>query len=274
MTPPSAERPPWHCYDTVVDDYEASAVPWFSPLASDLVDETCDRDARRVLDFGAGTGLVARHIRARLGPAVHIVGLDPSVLMLRGAPAATRMIAVNGGAPDTPFASNTFGAVIANLSLSHVPDLEATMAEVQRVLISGGRIGFTAWAPQGSAAEGNERVLANDLAEEVAATWGLVDPTQPSPTPWEAALRDPQLIQQLLLNSSLRDVEIDRRTYRRRLRVDDLVSGWGGSGRYRRRALGEKDFGELKEETRRRLTARFGVDLQSVDHFWIATATA
>jgi hypothetical protein len=53
----------WRSYDEVAQTYENVAVPWFTPLARDLVAEVGLYAGARVLDVGTGTGLVAELAR-------------------------------------------------------------------------------------------------------------------------------------------------------------------------------------------------------------------
>jgi len=94
--------------------------------------------ARRVLDVGCGDGQVSR-LAARLG--ADVVGIDPtwncvSVAGQRGTAVA------QAGAAGLPFADDTFDAVVACLVFEHIRDVDDAIAEVARVLHTGGRFCF------------------------------------------------------------------------------------------------------------------------------------
>lgn len=92
----------------------------------------------RVLDIAAGTGSITRRLAA--GGAV-VVSLDQSPEMLSRAVArgATGVIAT---AEALPFRKDSFDAVTFGYLLRYVDDVPAAMAEVRRVVTTGGRVGM------------------------------------------------------------------------------------------------------------------------------------
>lgn len=96
----------------------------------------------RVLDLGAGTGESFKH----MSPTVReLVALEPDPAMLRQAARRLRETVVparlvQGGSERLPFATGTFDTVVACLVLCTVGDLDATVAELHRVLRPGGRL--------------------------------------------------------------------------------------------------------------------------------------
>lgn len=87
----------------------------------------------RVLDLGCGVG----HSYRELAPRVTVgVDLEPSVLV--GQERETHVADMRR----LPFAPAAFDAAISVQSLEHVPDPEAVLAEVVRVLVPGGRVLF------------------------------------------------------------------------------------------------------------------------------------
>ena len=95
--------------------------------------------ARRVLDVGCGDGQISR-LAASLG--AQVVGIDPtwncvSVAQQRGGASFAR-----AEAAALPFASGSFDAVVACLVFEHIREVDQAIAEVARVLSSGGRFCF------------------------------------------------------------------------------------------------------------------------------------
>jgi ubiquinone/menaquinone biosynthesis C-methylase UbiE len=102
----------------------------------------------RVLDVGCGSGAVTREIARRVGAGGRAVGLDPSPALLAVAHDLAQEIGLGdrmefheGDALRLPFSDRPFDAVVCVTVLSHVPNGEAAVPELVRVLRSGGRVG-------------------------------------------------------------------------------------------------------------------------------------
>ena len=94
----------------------------------------------RVLDVAVGTGLVAREAVAVTGDASAVVGLDPSIRMMRSGMRARAISLVQGTAEQLPFADAQFDFVSMGFALRHVADLRHVFCEFRRVLRPGGII--------------------------------------------------------------------------------------------------------------------------------------
>jgi ubiquinone/menaquinone biosynthesis C-methylase UbiE len=99
---------------------------WLSPGAED-----------RVLDVGAGKGVVARRV---LEAGVRdVYALEPSqksvAAMKRNSP---QLKASVSGAEKMPFPDSFFTKVYTTMALHHFSSLDRALAEVARVLVSGG----------------------------------------------------------------------------------------------------------------------------------------
>jgi demethylmenaquinone methyltransferase / 2-methoxy-6-polyprenyl-1,4-benzoquinol methylase len=100
----------------------------------------------RVLDVATGTGMVAEALVHRYGCSV--VGLDQSPEMLSGARAkldadpelAARIELVRGEAEALPFPDAAFDHLTFTYLLRYVEDPAATLRELARVVMPGGRI--------------------------------------------------------------------------------------------------------------------------------------
>lgn len=98
--------------------------------------------SRMALDIGCGPGLYTPAIAARLSGGV-AVGIDMSAPMLRRAVrdnSGDRIAYVRGDAQDLPFPAETFDAAICLAALYLIPDPEAAVREMCRVLVPGGDI--------------------------------------------------------------------------------------------------------------------------------------
>ncbi len=119
----------------------------------------------RVLDVAAGTGLVTRALVRRYG--CRVVALDQSEAMLgrarsklqRDRALAERVELVLGEAEALPFADSEFDHLTFTYLLRYVDDPAATLRELARVVLPGGRVACLEFAvPRGPALRGAWRL--------------------------------------------------------------------------------------------------------------------
>jgi ubiquinone/menaquinone biosynthesis C-methylase UbiE len=105
----------WVSYDAVVESYERYHVDrGYALQARDIVLMLGLADGARVLDVGTGTGEAAL---AALARCTGVVGLDPSLPMLRLATKKGLGLVVAGEAAGLPFRSEQFDAVVPRCPL-------------------------------------------------------------------------------------------------------------------------------------------------------------
>jgi len=108
------------------------------PLVEDLTIATiAGLDAPAVLEVGCGTGDFTERVRAEAGVPVVACDLSQRMAILardRGLPALAADIAA------LPFPNRSFRCVLANRVLYHLPDLDAGLAEIARVIRPGGAL--------------------------------------------------------------------------------------------------------------------------------------
>src|ERR1022692_2390280 len=101
----------------------------------------------RIVDVGAGTGLITLDIAARVNPGGRVVAVDPSAALLdhaRSAAKAARLSEVfeaevaDGRA--LPFSDRSFDAAFCHWVLLHVDPGSAIVRELKRVTQPGGRV--------------------------------------------------------------------------------------------------------------------------------------
>ena len=96
------------------------------------------RPGERALDLAAGTGDIAFAVAAR---GAKTIGLDITHRMLQLARAKSSAVTfITGDMISLPFASNSFDLVTTGYGLRNVPDLDAAIDEIARVLKPGGRL--------------------------------------------------------------------------------------------------------------------------------------
>jgi len=101
----------------------------------------------KVIDVGAGTGLISLDIARRVGRDGRVVALDPSAALLD----AARKAAIEAGcgsvveghvgdARAIPFPEGSFDRALCHWVLLHVAEQERVLAEMRRVVQPGGKI--------------------------------------------------------------------------------------------------------------------------------------
>jgi ubiquinone/menaquinone biosynthesis C-methylase UbiE len=129
--------------------FERILVPsTFRPWGKEFLDRVKPRPNERVLDVACGTGIVARLVRERCGPATRIAGVDINLEMV----AIARSVApdiewIEGNALKLPFQTGTFDLVLCQQALQFFPDRAAAVGEMRRVLTEGGRVALSTWRP-------------------------------------------------------------------------------------------------------------------------------
>lgn len=152
-------------FDRAADTYDAAA-----ELQNEIGDRLVERldyirlQPRRILDLGSGTGLFAAALLKRYRKA-DVIALDIAERMLQRVQARggwfRKPQCVCADAETLPFAGDSFDFIFSNLMLQWCTDLEATLAELRRVLAPGGLLMFTTFGP--------------DTLMELRASWEAVD---------------------------------------------------------------------------------------------------
>ena len=129
------------------DAYERTFVPaLFADWAGRLVDLARIEPGQAVLDIACGTGIVARTAAERMEGRGRVVGLDRNEEMLEVARRIRPDIEWHhGDAGDLPFGADSFDKVLCQASLMHFPDRVGALAEMARVVTSGGTVAVQVW---------------------------------------------------------------------------------------------------------------------------------
>jgi arsenite methyltransferase len=100
----------------------------------------------RVLDVGSGAGTDSLVAAQMVGPDGHVTGIDMTPEMLAKARAAAAEMGasnvefVEGEVERLPFPADSFDVVLSNGVIDLVPDKDAVLSELYRVLRPGGRL--------------------------------------------------------------------------------------------------------------------------------------
>ena len=132
-------------------DFPAVAKLTLWEVGPRIVNAVGIRSGDEVLDVACGTGNAA--IRAaEVGAAVTGVDLTPELFEAGRREAAAVGVTlrwVQGDAEELPFPADSFDVVLSTFGCMFAPRHAVAAAEIARVLRPGGRVGITAWTPEG-----------------------------------------------------------------------------------------------------------------------------
>jgi len=124
----------------------AVEVPHPYITAARLKDALGDVAGKRVLEVGPGTGYYTLPVAERIGASgrLHILDVQQEMLDLTARRARERgllnIVATQGDARALPYADGSFDAAFLVTVLGEVPDQDAALRELARVLRPGGRL--------------------------------------------------------------------------------------------------------------------------------------
>jgi ubiquinone/menaquinone biosynthesis C-methylase UbiE len=199
--------------------YAQYVAPTFVTLTRRAVDLAEIENGNSVLDLATGTGLGAFLAAERAGRDGSIVGLDRSPAMLAVAHERSSSVGYDyihwqqGDPAALTFADESFDVVLCVQELGLMPRVDATVEEVRRVLVEGGRFIVTLWGPRSQ----NEwfGVLEDALRRAV-----------PNARPPSLGLSQPGNLEVLLQAIGFEEIEVARVPDRMRLQGIEAFWGW------------------------------------------------
>jgi SAM-dependent methyltransferase len=199
-------------WDSVADAWDRH-FEWYASCFQPLIDWCCDATALtagiRVLDIAAGSGLPALAVGERVQSHGSVVAIDisPSMLDLaerRARAAGLRNIEFRAmNAEALAFADHSFDAVTCTFGLMFCSDPARAIAEIQRVLVPGGRFAISTWA------EPSRNPFLAIFGRAVAEVLSLPRPPRSAPGPFRFSQRDE--LEAVIRAGGLTDVEIESR---------------------------------------------------------------
>lgn len=206
--------------------------------------ETLQADGvRSIVDVGVGVGEAIPLLRRRF-PGARIVGVDRSRGMLRQVPHDVPLACMD--ASQAALAPDTFDFALLAFVLFHLPDPDAGLREIRRILRPGGTVVVTTWA--GDADSTTTRIWTEEL-DAAGATPGA-DLEHLAHHEW---MDSTAKVQTLLEVGGFTDVRIDRHDATYEIRADEFLALKTNVGRSRRRLQSlDEDAQRLCLETVRR----------------------
>ncbi|MFC6488902.1 class I SAM-dependent methyltransferase [Nitratireductor sp. GCM10026969] len=164
---------------TPAENYERFFVPSIGgPVADDLIGVAGLQPGERVLDVACGTGVVTRRAAERVGAGGTVAGLDVNAGMLSVArsqtPPDVSIEWYETSAESMPFPDEAFDVVLCQMGLQFIPDKQAALREMRRVLVTGGRVFVTVPGPKPPLFAIMKEALASHIDPKAAAFADLV----------------------------------------------------------------------------------------------------
>jgi ubiquinone/menaquinone biosynthesis C-methylase UbiE len=246
----------WAAYDAVAGRYDAVWGARFSAVA-DLVWRRVGRVPHAsVLDVGTGTGILPQALLARDHTVAIAAGCDRSIGMLEVARTHTpslRAVAADGQM--LPFRDAAFDAATASFVMSHISDYPAALAEMRRVLRSGGRVAITSWAAgEDGPSQAWSRVMAEFVpAHRIQSAFARVAPSM-------AQFEDAMGVARALREAGFAEVSVESHSIESRVSVPEFIADreLTSGARYARHVLPSEEWDRLVERAQEELERRFG----------------
>jgi len=141
-------------YSATADHFDDPALSFWDRYGRRTVDRVELRPGARVLDACCGTGASALPAAHAVGPGGRVLGLDFSApaLRLARAKAASRGLSNvefrQADIEQSGLPAQSFDAVVCVFGVFFLPDIEAGIAGLWRLVRPGGRLAITIWGPR------------------------------------------------------------------------------------------------------------------------------
>jgi SAM-dependent methyltransferase len=188
-------------YAATADHFDNPALSFWDRFGRQTVARIRVRPAQRVLDACCGTGASAIPAAHRVGTDGHVLGIDlaeQALVLARAKAQAQGLTNVEFRATDverTRLPAESFDVVVCVFGIFFLPDMDAAVAELWRLVRPGGTLAVTVWGPE-------------FLEPATAAFWDAVGAERPDLVgvfrPW-TRVTDPAGLSQLLRRGGAAD---------------------------------------------------------------------
>jgi ubiquinone/menaquinone biosynthesis C-methylase UbiE len=242
-------------YNMAADLFDDAALGFWDRSGRRTVERLGLKPGMRVLDVCCGTGASALPAAEAVGASGSVVGVDLAdglLALARGKAAARGLRNVGFMRADMaalPFQPERFDAVIVVFGIFFVPDMEAQVQKLWRLLRPGGRLAITTWGP---------RLFEPAYTEWKAALTEVAPEFVSDYNPWDRVTTVDGVLE--LIEGALPDAEAgvveERGTQMLREPEDFWRIAMGSGFRWPIEQMGEAKAMVLKERLLRRLAER------------------
>ena len=141
-------------YNAAADFYDHPTNTFWERYGRRTIERLGLPKGSRVLDVCCGSGASAIPAAQAVGPEGPVVGVDLADNLLKLARAKASQLGLtnvefrSGDLTALPFLNGSFDVVVCVFGIFFVPDMEAAVRELRRVLHSPGRLAITTWGPR------------------------------------------------------------------------------------------------------------------------------
>src|SRR4026208_395205 len=141
-------------YNAAADFYDYPTNTFWERYGRRTIDRLKLPGGASALDVCCGSGASAIPAAQAVGPDGAVVGVDLAENPLKLARAKANRLGLqnihfqSGDLTALPFADGSFDAVVCVFGIFFVPDMEAALRELKRVLRANGRLAITTWGPR------------------------------------------------------------------------------------------------------------------------------
>ncbi|MCU0551800.1 MAG: class I SAM-dependent methyltransferase [Leptolyngbya sp. Prado105] len=138
-------------FNAASDYFDAPALSFWNRFGQQTIDHLALRPGDRVLDVCCGSGASAIPAAVRVGAAGQVLGIDIAESLLQLARDKAQQQGLEnikfqvGDFETLGFPDESFDAIVCVFGIFFVPDMQAAVRELWRMLRPGGKLAITSW---------------------------------------------------------------------------------------------------------------------------------